>query len=146
VYFDKLAAHLENDPAKIKIAANYLVNDIGEASPPSVSAFAELVHLISDNKLSSRGAKDVLALLLSEGSESAVAIAEREGLIQDSDPEALRAVVKSVLVEHAGVVEEYRSGKESVLQFLIGQGMKASKGAGNPAVMREIMLEELTQS
>lgn len=143
-YFDKLVAHLGNELPLVKSAANYLVNDVGEATPPSVSAFAELIRLIADNKLSSRGAKDVLALLLAEGGESALAIAEREGLVQQSDPEALRGVVKSVLVEHAAVAEEYRSGKESVLQFLIGQGMKASRGAGNPALIRELMIEELT--
>lgn len=145
-YFDVVVAHLEGESLLVKIAANYLVNDIGEATPPSPTAFTELVRLIADNKLSSRGAKDVLARLLTDGGDSALQIAEGEGLIQQSDPEALRGVVKSVLVEHAAVAEEFRGGKASVLQFLIGQGMKASKGAGNPALIRELMLEELKES
>jgi len=107
-----------------------------------VDSFAELVRLVADGKLSSRGAKDVLALLLVEGG-SPLALAEREGLLQQSDPEALRGIVQSVLVEHAGVAEEYRAGKEGVLQFLVGQAMKASRGAGNPALIRDLLIEEL---
>ena len=142
-YFDMLIAHLESDAALLKIATNYFLNDVGEAEPPTVSAFAELVRMIAANKISSRGAKDVLALLLSEKGDSATAIAEREGLLQESDPEALRAAVKSVLVDHAAVADEYRAGKESVLQFLVGQGMKATKGAGNPGIIRDLIIEEL---
>ncbi len=140
-YFDALLAHI--DTAQAKIAANYLVNDVGESEPPSVASFVELVRMIATGKLSSRGAKDVLVVLLKEPDASADAIAQREGLIQESDPEALREVVRNVLAEHKDVAEEYRSGKDSVLQFLIGQGMKASKGAGNPALIRELLIEEL---
>lgn len=143
IYFDKLTAHLENDAELVQIAANYLLNDVGESEPPAVPAFAELVRMIKSGALSSRGAKDVLAVLLSEGGESARAVATRKGLIQQNDPEALRGIVKSVLVEHAAVADEYRAGKMSVLQFLVGQGMKASKGAGNPALIRQLIEEEL---
>jgi aspartyl-tRNA(Asn)/glutamyl-tRNA(Gln) amidotransferase subunit B len=142
-YFDVLIAHLENDAALVKIGANYLLNDIGEDAPPGVETFAELVHMIAAGSVSSRGAKEILRLLAREPGTPAQALAEREGLLQQSDPEALRGIAIRVLVAHAGVVEEYRSGKESVLQFLVGQGMKASGRAGNPALIRELMLEEL---
>jgi len=142
-YFDGLVTTFASDPALVKIAANYLVNDVGEAEPPKAEAFIELVRMISENKLSSRGAKDTLRLIMEEGATSASAIAEREGLLQESNPEALRAIVQGVLAEHVGVIDEYRAGKESVLQFLVGQGMKASKGAGNPGLIREIILSEI---
>lgn len=145
-YFDALITELASDGALLKIATNYLLNDIGEANPPNVAAFSELARLVATNTLSSRGAKDVLKVLLEKGGDSALAVAEAEGLLQESDPEALRGVVVQVLTDHAAVVEEYRAGKESVLQFLVGQGMKASKGAGNPALIRELMIEELGKS
>ncbi|MDB5195550.1 MAG: gatB [Parcubacteria group bacterium] len=145
-YFDMLISHLEEDASALKIAANYLLNDVGEATPPRVGAFAELVRMIGVGDVSSRGAKDVLKFLMEEEGASARAIAEREGLLQQSDPEALRGLVVSVLADHAGVADEYRAGKQSVLQFLVGQGMKASKGAGNPALIRELMVEELAKS
>jgi aspartyl-tRNA(Asn)/glutamyl-tRNA(Gln) amidotransferase subunit B len=143
VYFDKVIAHLESDPAVVKVAANYLANDIGEAVPPPVESFVELVRMIAQGTLSSRAGKDVLAFLRAEGG-SPKAIAEREGLLQQSDPEALRTVVKNVLTEHSGVAAEYRAGKESVLQYLVGQAMKASRGAGNPALLRDLLVEELS--
>lgn len=142
-YFDVLIAHLESDASSLTTAVNYLLNDVGEAEPPGAAAFAELVRMIASGVLSSRGAKDVLAILMQEPEASAQAVAEREGLLQQSDPDALRGIVKSVLVEHAGVAEEYRTGKPSVLQFLVGQGMKASKGAGNPGLIRDLIVEEL---
>ncbi|MGE5541399.1 MAG: Asp-tRNA(Asn)/Glu-tRNA(Gln) amidotransferase subunit GatB [Bacillota bacterium] len=145
-YFDMLVVHLEEKQDHITIAANYLINDVGEAVPPSVTAFAELVRMIAGSVVSSRGAKDVLKALMEEGGESAQEVAKAKGLLQESDPEALRGVVVSVLVEHAGVAEEYRAGKESVLQFLVGQAMKASRGAGNPALIRELLIDELGKS
>ena len=142
-YFDTLIAHVDGNAEHIKTAANYLLNDIGEAEPPVVTSFAELVRMIGAGSVSSRGAKDILKLLMEGSQDSPQAIAEREGLLQQSDPEALRGLVQSVLVEHAGVAEEYRNGKVSLLQFLVGQGMKASKGSGNPELIRNLLIEEL---
>lgn len=98
--------------------------------------------MIAKNELSSRGAKDVLAHMLEKGGSPEV-IAKEKGLMQVSDPEALRTLVQGVLKEHMAVAKEYQSGKESSLQFLVGQVMKASKGAGNPAVIAEVLKEEL---
>jgi aspartyl-tRNA(Asn)/glutamyl-tRNA(Gln) amidotransferase subunit B len=71
-------------------------------------------------------------------------IAQDKGLLQVSDVEPLRKVVQEVLASNPVVVAEYKGGKESVLQFLVGATMKATKGAGNPAVLREILLTELS--
>ncbi|MDB5189450.1 MAG: gatB [Parcubacteria group bacterium] len=144
-YFDRVLALLGNDSAHIQLAVNYLLNDLGEGLLPHPNAFAELVRMIATNELSSRGAKDVLTVLVATGGESARSVAEEKGLLQESDPEALRRMVGAVIAEHAGVADEYRAGKVSVLQFLVGQGMKASKGAGNPAILRELLIEELSK-
>lgn len=142
-YFDIVIAHLEQDTELLQVAANYLINDVGERTPPAPSVFTELVRMIAAGDVSSRGGKDTLTILIESGADSARAVAEREGYLQSNDPEALRGIVKSVLVEHAGVAEEYRSGKESVLQFLVGQTMKAAKGTGNPATIHGLLIEEL---
>jgi len=52
----------------------------------------------------------------------------------------LKKVLQEVLATNAKSVEEYKGGKESVLQFLVGQGMKAMKGSGNPGMIKEILL------
>ena len=123
-----------------------MISDVrGQYEKLSVVAFVELIQMIGANDLSSRGAKDVLAVLLSKGGESARTIAAETGLLQVSDTESLRTAVQAVLSSNPDVVEEYRAGKESVLQFLVGQGMKATKGAGNPTLIRDLLLEEIGQ-
>ena len=137
-YFDELVEALGGREKDVLLAVNYLVNDIGELTPPPVAFFAELVDLLSAEKISSRGAKNILKNRTEN--ESPLESATRQGLLQESDPEALKALVEAVLSEHPGVVEEYKAGKESALQFLVGASMKASKGAGNPGVIRDTLL------
>jgi aspartyl-tRNA(Asn)/glutamyl-tRNA(Gln) amidotransferase subunit B len=138
--------------ALITSAVNYIVSDLGgfyaksgtpEFELVTPSNFTQLVIMISANELSSRGAKDVLAVMAAEGGEPK-AIAEKNGLLQVSDPEALRSEVKKIIEANPSVIEEYRAGKDSVLMFLVGQGMKAMKGAGNPEMIRTLLLEELS--
>jgi aspartyl-tRNA(Asn)/glutamyl-tRNA(Gln) amidotransferase subunit B len=98
--------------------------------------------MISEGTLSSRGAKEVLIKLLVEGGDPEV-IAKESGFEQVNDTEALRKAVQAVIVREAGTVEQYRGGKEAALQYLVGQGMKETKGAGNPGVLRELLIEEI---
>lgn len=142
-YFDALIEQFGESKKDILLAVNYLVNDIGELAPPPIEFFAELIALISGGKISSRGAKDILKN--STPNETPLASATRLGLLQESDPEALKTLVESVLQEHQAVVAEYKAGKESALQFLVGQAMKASKGAGNPGVIRDLVSSLITK-
>ena len=59
------------------------------------------------------------------------------------DTEALRSAIRGVLTEEAKAVEEYRAGKEAALQYLVGKGMKATKGAGDPNLLKELITKEL---
>lgn len=154
-FFDAVLTQLENDPARaelIPLAANYFVSDLKGLAAKNASdsffgnvtsdAFVELVRMARAGDVSSRGAKDTLAKLYEDGG-SAHEIAEREGLLQVSDMEALGKAVDEVLEANPGPVSEYKAGKEANLQFLVGQCMKATKGAGNPQVLRDILLEKL---
>lgn len=151
MFFDTVL-ELLGDSARAQLAANYLVSDVAgwyakqealEYEGLSPQTFAELIKLVGSNTLSSRGAKDVLLHVLEGDTRTPEEIARAQGLMQMSDPEQLRALVREVLEAHEGAVTEYRGGKESALQFLVGASMKASRGAGNPAVLRELLLEEL---
>jgi len=71
--------------------------------------------MIGNKELSSRGAKDLLAIVVAEGG-SPHEVAKERGLIQSSDTEALRGLIDEMLKEHAAVAAEYKAGKESVLQ------------------------------
>ena len=95
-------------------------------------------------ELSSRGAKDVLGILLEKGGVPKD-IAREQGLLQVNDAAALGAVADIVLKEEMAAVAEYHAGKESAIQYLIGKGMKASGGAGNPEILKQIFTEKLRQ-
>lgn len=150
-FFDAVTAALGTDPALAVLATNYIVSDLGglyakkgvegyaELDP---TMFAKLISLVQAGELSSRGAKDTLTLLIEKGGDPEI-LAKEQGLIQVHDESVLREAVKAMLADEPKAVEEYRSGKETILQYLIGKGMKATKGAGNPALLKKIILEEL---
>ena len=150
-FFDKVAAVSGNEPQLIALATNYMVSDIAgwyakheteEFLGVDPEALVELMKMIQDGELSSRGAKDVLNEML-ETQDSPKKIAEVRGLLQVSDSEALLTVVREVIVRNKGVADEFRAGKEAALQFLLGQTMKETRGAGNPTILRDLLLQEL---
>ena len=93
--------------------------------------------MISSGELSSRGGKDLLAILYKEGGEPGI-LAKERGLLQQSDEGALKKIAEEIISANPAVVADYKAGKESALMFLVGQGMKASKGSANPQSLREI--------
>ena len=108
--------------------------------------FAEMINLINAGKISSRGAKDIMAQLIANNMEENHEIekfAERNGLIQKSDAGSLAPIIDKVIADNAKAVGEYKAGKLASLQFLIGMAMKASKGAGNPEVVKKMLEERL---
>ena len=142
-FFDAVAATIGNDAKTIMLAANYFVSDLaGLAGKAEPAAFAKLAGMLARGEVSSRAAKDILVVMKGEGGEPE-AIAKANGLLQVGNPEVLRAVVGEVLVNNEGVVADYRRGKEVALQYLVGAAMKASKGAGNPGLLRAILIEEI---
>ena len=148
-FFEKVVSGRTSDFAKH--AANYITSDLA-ALPrekanrifSNASHFTTLMDMILSHTLSSRGAKDTLALLAEKGGDPEQ-IAKEHGLIQSHDPETLRDAVRSVLEEKGEAVREYRAGKEAALQYLIGESMKATKGAGNPALLKKIIIEEIAR-
>jgi len=141
-FFDKVMSELAS-PEQANIAVNFLVSDLA-SEPGSVSpeSFAKLVCMFSENLLSSRGAKDVLALMKTGGGDPDV-IAREKGLIQIHDPSALGEVVDTVLAREGDAVREYRGGKQQALQYLIGKAMKESRGAGNPAELQKLIVGKI---
>ncbi|MGB2580266.1 MAG: Asp-tRNA(Asn)/Glu-tRNA(Gln) amidotransferase GatCAB subunit B, partial [Minisyncoccia bacterium] len=70
-------------------------------------------------------------------------IAEKNGFIQKNDIEALKKIVGEIISANPIVVADYKSGKTALLQFFVGQGMKASKGSGNPGTLKSLFEEAL---
>ncbi len=163
-FFESVISKWGADPAKIVVASNYITNDLvslnaAKDSPQnsrdtnnrdtdfqseiSISPhnFSSLIDMVVAKKISSRSAKDLLAKMAATDADPERLAAE-EGLFQVSSTEDLRLIVQGVLAANAAVVNEYKAGKAAALEYLLGQCMKASKGAGNPSVMRDLLREE----
>jgi aspartyl-tRNA(Asn)/glutamyl-tRNA(Gln) amidotransferase subunit B len=152
-FFDQVIAG-EKDAEKIKLSANYISSDLaamfnleGNMIFEKIESvgFKELINLISEDKLSSRGAKDALAIYVKEGGKI-LEIAEKNNLIQKNDLEAVNKIADQIISENPVQVNEYRGGKEATFQFLLGQGMKISKGSVNPQILTQVLKEKLAQN
>ncbi|MFP6209081.1 Asp-tRNA(Asn)/Glu-tRNA(Gln) amidotransferase subunit GatB [Helicobacter pylori] len=108
----------------------------------SAHALGTLAKRIDESKISGKSAKDVLDRLLEEQGGDVDALIEQMGLSQVNDTEAIVKVVEEVLKNNADKVLEYKSGKDKLFGFFVGQAMKNLKGA-NPSVVNAILKEKL---
>ena len=110
--------------------------------PVTPAMLAELLTLQYDNIISGRLAKDVFAAMVETG-KGPVALVEERGLKQVTDTGAIDASIDAVMKAHADKVAEYRSGKDKLFGFFVGQVMKATQGKANPAVVNERLKQKL---
>lgn len=110
----------------------------------SVDELVELAQMIEKSEVSSNGAKEIFKALYA-GEHNPRAIAEAKGLLQNSDTDAIGAVVDEVLADPASAkaLEDIRSGNDKAIGYLVGQVMKKSKGQANPAMAQELIRERL---
>ncbi|WP_165549246.1 Asp-tRNA(Asn)/Glu-tRNA(Gln) amidotransferase subunit GatB [Helicobacter pylori] len=108
----------------------------------SAHALGALAKRIDEGKISGKSAKDVLDRLLEEHGGDVDALIEQMGLSQVNDTEAIVKVIEEVLKNNADKVLEYKSGKDKLFGFFVGQAMKNLKGA-NPSVVNAILKEKL---
>jgi aspartyl-tRNA(Asn)/glutamyl-tRNA(Gln) amidotransferase subunit B len=128
--------------AHAKLASNYIVTDLAALGEVTIApdAFAKLIMLIVNNTISSRGAKDILPILAVHGGDPET-IAKEKGLVQVSDEGALKKVVQEIVAANPAVVADIKAGKTQLMQFFVGQAMKALKGAGNPQLLQKLVKE-----
>ncbi|ARR00769.1 MULTISPECIES: Asp-tRNA(Asn)/Glu-tRNA(Gln) amidotransferase subunit GatB [Campylobacter] len=113
-----------------------------ETSPVSSAKLSILLNRIEDGTISQKAAKDVLdEIFISD--ESVDSVIDRLGLKQVSDDSAIIAIIDSVLAANSDKVAEYKSGKDKLFGFFVGQVMKEGKGAFNPAKVNELLKSKL---
>ncbi|MEZ4195124.1 MAG: Asp-tRNA(Asn)/Glu-tRNA(Gln) amidotransferase subunit GatB [Candidatus Paceibacterota bacterium] len=138
------------DSKVLNLAANYLTSDVlslvqsGKTLDLSPQHFLDLVTMTSKGEINSRITKDILAEIIDKDIDP-VALAKDRNLLQSSDPEALQSVVSEVLSENPSVVADYHAGKAPAIQYLVGQGMKKTRGSANPAVFAELLVKALSK-
>jgi aspartyl-tRNA(Asn)/glutamyl-tRNA(Gln) amidotransferase subunit B len=135
-----------------KICANWVTGDLLAAlnragldisdSPVSHERFAGLLARISDNTISGKIAKQVFEEMW-QGTASADEIIEVKGLKQITDTGAIEAIINKIIADNPGQVEQYRSGKDKVFGFFVGQVMKAMQGKANPGEVNKMLKDKL---
>ncbi len=139
-YFEKVIT--DKDAAFAQVASNYLINDL-KGELPASEHFIELIGMVVAGEVTSRGAKDLLAMIITTPA-SPKALAAEHGLIQQNNEDALKPIIQEIIDANEKIVADYKSGKEAALQGLIGQVMKASNGSANPAVAMKLLKELLS--
>ncbi len=135
-----------------KLAANWLsaelfgrLNKAGleiSSSPVSANNLAELIGLIKNNTISGKIAKDVLDEMFVTGKAPSVII-EEKGLKQVSDSSEIEKIIDQVLADNPDSIAQYKSGKDKLFGFFVGQVMKISKGKANPGIVNDILKAKL---
>ncbi|MBP6946226.1 MAG: Asp-tRNA(Asn)/Glu-tRNA(Gln) amidotransferase subunit GatB [Candidatus Pacebacteria bacterium] len=151
-FFDTQLSSVLTDRTDIQFGINYLLTDIRGASAGAQelarlegTVFIEVIKLLRSGDISSRGGKDLIAILLKEGG-SPKELAEKRGLLQMKDTEAISKIADEVMAENPQVVLDLKTGKLGAVKFLLGAGMKKSKGSVNPTELEKIILEKLAAS
>jgi aspartyl-tRNA(Asn)/glutamyl-tRNA(Gln) amidotransferase subunit B len=149
-YYEK-AAEVSGNP---RAAGNWIRSELlrelesagtsADLSPVSAEDLGALVRLIEDGKISGKQGKDVLVEMFNSG-KSAATIVEEQGLVQVSDSDEIDKLIDGVIAANQQQVEQYRSGKETLFGFFVGQVMKASKGKGNPKIVNERLKVKLSE-
>ena len=154
-YLDQTIAKLK-DPADAREAANWITGDLfaqinKDPSHPDVEEqpirpghIAELVGLIVDGDISRSQARTVFEAMYETGNSPAK-IVKAKGLTQISGADALAPIIDQVIADNPAAVEDYRSGKEAALKYLVGQVMKHSRGQANPQQASELLVDALTE-
>lgn len=152
-YFEEGLKSLQPlNPKTAKLLANWLIGEVFaalnregktiEESPVSAAHLAGLVNQIQSGVISGKIAKEVFSLMWESGEEAAVLI-ETHGLKQVSDDGPILLIIDKLLAENADKADEYRSGKDKLFGFFVGQVMKNMGGKANPELVNKLLKDRL---
>ncbi|MBN1664105.1 MAG: Asp-tRNA(Asn)/Glu-tRNA(Gln) amidotransferase subunit GatB [Deltaproteobacteria bacterium] len=150
-YFEEAA----RQAGKPKIAANWIMGDIlkflnedkrsVKDCPILPADLAALIRLIDDGTISGKMAKEIIDVMYKTGKKPG-AVIEEKGMVQITDESALAKTITGIIEANPAQVEQYRSGKEKVFGFFVGQVMKATQGKANPKLINDLLKKMLSGS
>jgi len=137
---------------KPKIAANWVMGDLLrflnddkrdiKDSPVLPSSLAEMIILIEAGTISGKMAKELIEEMYKSGKPPQAVIKEK-GMVQITDEEAIAEVIAGVIAANPGQLAQYRSGKDKLFGFFVGQAMKATGGKANPQIINDLLKKML---
>jgi aspartyl-tRNA(Asn)/glutamyl-tRNA(Gln) amidotransferase subunit B len=135
-----------------KLSANWVTGELSAAlnkadldiseCPVSASMLGGMIKRITDNTISGKIAKEVFEAMWN-GEGDADVVIEAKGLKQITDSSAIEPITDEIIANNPGQVEQYRSGKEKLFGFFVGQVMKATQGKANPQQVNELLKQKL---
>ena len=142
-----------NESVDAKMAANWMLGDVSarlnkedlsiDVCPVSAVDLAGMLKRIADNTISGKIAKDVFNGMWT-GEGDADTVIEKKGLKQITDDSAIEAIIDEVIANSPNQLEQYRSGKDKLFGYFVGQVMKASQGKANPAQVNKMLKDKLS--
>ena len=157
-FFEEVIAGYPTDSGKITTASNYIANDLVKIMrdtverdteieaeiPISATYMRKIIDMVGEDKISSRSAKDLLALCVREQKDPNQLAQEQNLLKSATSPEQVQSTVLQVITDHPEAIVEYRGGKTAIIEFLVGKSMKSLRGAADPDTIRAIIKEALS--
>jgi len=149
-YFEEIIAQNVEPKNAVTWLTSELLGRLNKASldiansPVEAKTLATLISRIDDGTISGKSAKDVLDYLMENENQNVDAIIEELGLKQVSDDGAILAIIDEIIANNEDKVEEYKSGKDKLFGFFVGQVMKASKGSANPQKVNQLLKQRLS--
>ncbi len=151
-YFEAVVNTVGSGNKAAKLVANWVMGDLSAAlnkdlldiseSPVKASQLAGLIKRIVDNTISGKIAKIIFETLWQEGGDTD-SIIEKQGLKQITDTGAIEKIIDEVIASNPQQLEQYRSGKDKLFGFFVGQTMQATKGKANPQQVNELLKKKL---
>jgi len=146
-YFEEVVKNSD-----IKLAKNWIMGDLFASlndknisiseSPVTAKKMSQLIDSISSGVISGRTAKEVFEIMKESGDEPNKIIKSKD-LQQKSDPKELEEIIDKILADNKDKVDQYKSGKDKLFGFFVGQVMKVSGGKANPQLVNEILKKKL---
>ena len=146
-YYEEVAKNSD-----YKLAATWLMGELFATlnkegkeiseSPVSAANLAKMINLIKNGTISGKIAKTVFEEMI-KNDEDPIRIVENKGLKQTSDPKEIESIIDKVLSSNQDKVTQYKSGKDKLFGFFVGQVMKEMKGKGNPGMINDILKSKL---
>ena len=140
------------EKSDVKLSTNWITGELFallneknleiSQNPISAKNLSKLINLIKDGTISGKIAKSVFEIMADEGKDPQI-IVEEKGLKQQSDPKEIGKLIDKVITDNPDKVKEYKSGKDKLFGFFVGQVMKVSGGKANPQLVNEILKKKL---
>ena len=140
------------EKSDVKLSTNWITGELFallneknleiSQSPITAKNLSKLINLIKDGTISGKIAKSVFEIMADEGKDPQI-IVEEKGLKQQSDPKEIENLIDKVITNNPDKVKEYKSGKDKLFGFFVGQVMKVSGGKANPQLVNEILKKKL---